>query len=115
MPIDIIFSPDRVNNPFEAARRGLIAAISAIDVPAPYGSWPMPDDHLALRDHIRAMSNQFDMWLRTVGEEARANSAHAFDLKVFDSAYADAVDGWATYELEQQAELLRDDLGECAA
>jgi hypothetical protein len=65
-----------------------------------------------VRDHIRAMTDQFDCWLRSVGEEVKSNSGHHVDMKVFTDQYACAVDGWATYELEQQAQLLREDLAE---
>ncbi len=115
MPIDLIFSPDRVNNTFEMARRRLVKALVDMEVPAPYGSWPEPEDHEAVKHHIRYASDVFDTWLRTIGEEVERNAYRSIDMRCFTGKYAEAVDGWATYELDREVECLREDQGELVA
>jgi hypothetical protein len=114
MPINLIISPDRVNNPFEAARRDLLKRIAEASVPAPYGSWPEPEDHEAVKDHIRDFSVYFDEWLMKMYQQVQSNSAHNVDRNVFDGAYVSAVEGLAMYEVQAQGEMLADDLAEHA-
>jgi hypothetical protein len=114
MPIDLILSPDRVNNPLEAARRSLVKAIATMDVPAPYGSFPEPEDHEAVRDHIRAASDIFDGWLRSIGIEVNANATVNVDMRDFTGCFAAAVDGFATFQLDRLADVVREEQMEMA-
>jgi hypothetical protein len=115
MPIDLILSPERTNNPLEAARRSLIQALVRMDVPAPYGSWPVAEDHEAVRDHIYEASKIFDAWLKEIGREVNANAAISVDSRLFDGQFFGAVDGNATFELERLAEVCREERAECVA
>jgi hypothetical protein len=108
MPIDLILSPDRPNNPFEQYRRTLLKALAAVRVPT-IGSWPDAEDFEAVRDHIREVADLADAWLRSVGCEVESNVTHNINKSCFDGAFAGAVDGWSTYECERAAEIIRED------
>ena len=109
MPIDIILSPDKVNNPFEVARRKLVASIAAAQVPYGYPAYPAPDDHEAVRDHIREIAERCDEWLSAVGLEVKSNVTTKVSMSDFEHVFTDAVDGNTLFELDRAAEQLRED------
>jgi hypothetical protein len=109
MAIDIILSPDRVNNPIEQARRTFLKALAAIKTPT-IGSWPEPDDFLAVKDHIAEVAAIADQWLRAVGTEVRCNTSENLNMSFFESAFTDAFEGWASFEITRAAEALAEDL-----
>jgi hypothetical protein len=108
MAIDLILSPDKPANPFEQYRRTLLKAISEMRVPV-IGSWPDAEDFEALRDHVRAVADAADVWLRSVGQEVESNITHNLHKESFDGKFAEAVDGWSTYELDRCAEIIREE------
>jgi hypothetical protein len=96
------------NNPFEAARCTLIKALARMPVPAAIGSFPAPNDFIAISDHLYGAAEIFDAWLRDVGHQVSDNASAAVDLTLFDDAFVGAVDGNATFACEQAADALRD-------
>jgi len=105
MPIDLIMSPARPNNPFEILRRDLVAALAAMPVPGAYGPFPSADQHEAIRDHIRYVARLADRWLAKVGLEVQSNStAGATDMRCFTETFTGAIDGNATFECDRAAE-----------
>jgi|SRR5581483_751191 len=106
MPIDIIFSPPRPNNPFEIARRELIAEMAKLKVPT-IGSWPEPEDFLAVKDHIIEVAQIADKWLAAIGTEIRCNATTNINMDYFASGFSDyGVNGWCLYECDKAAEAL---------
>ncbi len=114
MAIDLTFSPDKPNNPFEVARRALITALVEIPVPGAITHFPLADEFEAVRDHIRDASQLFDAWLADIGHQIKANAPARVDMSQFDGAFTAAIDGNATYECDQAAELVREDAREAA-
>lgn len=98
-------------NPIETAHRALIVALGKMlvgrQVPKIWVN-PEPDDFLAVKDYVAAVAAACDLWLQAVGKEARSNSLHTFDKSSFQSAFTDAVEGYALYELQAEAEELGD-------
>jgi hypothetical protein len=112
MPIDLIFSPDRVNNPFEAYRRNLIKALADIKVPAPYGfmagAGGSPGGARPYPRHDRSVR-----LLAAFGR--RRGQVEQRPPRRYEGVHRSVRlrRRWlATYELEQQAQLLREDLAE---
>jgi len=95
-------------NPFETARRKLIAALSAMTAPAAYPAYPSPSDHEAIADHIREAAQIFDDWLAAVGSEVRDNAVTAIDRHMFSGSFTGAIDGNETYACTEQGEALRE-------
>lgn len=100
-------------NPFETARAELVKALGTLPVPRAIDPrMPWPDDFETIAEHIRQASRLFDAWLSAVGHEVRQNATCKISKPLFDGAYLEAVDGWATAEAQKAAEVLRTDLEE---
>ena len=95
-------------NPFETARRKLIAALLAMKAPDAYPSFPSPSDHEGVAGHIREAAQIFDEWLAAVGSEVRDNAVTAISSGLFAGTFLAAVDGNETYAAETQGEALRE-------
>ena len=95
-------------NPFEAARLSLIERLSAVKACAAIGSYPTPSDFLEVVRHVREVAACFDDWLETVGFQVAENAVNKVDMRVFDDAFSAAIEGNATFEIEECAEALRD-------
>ena len=95
-------------NPFETARRKLIAALLAMKAPSAYPSFPQPSDHEAVADHIRDAAVIFDDWLSAVGSEVRDNAVTAIDRHLFSGSFTGAIDGNETGACTAQGLALRD-------
>jgi len=93
-------------NPFETARRKLIAALLAMKVPSAYPAFPSPCDHEAVASHLRDAAQIFDEWLAAVGCEVRDNAVTAIGSGLFSGSFLGAVDGNETYCCEEQASAL---------
>lgn len=99
-------TPPRSQNPFEAARLKLIAALLAMKAPAAYPSFPSPADHTAIADHLREAADIFDGWLAAIGSEVRDNASGHVSADLFAGSFTAAIDGNETWAIEQQGEQL---------
>jgi hypothetical protein len=108
MPADTAATAIIVQNPFETARRKLIAALLAMKPPAAYPAFPSPSDHEGVAAHIREAAQIFDAWLAAIGSEVRDNAVTAIDSNLFSGSFMGAVDGNETYAAEMQGEALRE-------
>src|SRR5258706_5004005 len=95
-------------NPFETARRALIAALSAMTTPDAYPNFPSPSDHEGVAGHIREAAQIFDEWLAAIGAEVRDNAVTAIDRHMFSGSFLGAIDGNETYACTMQGEALRE-------
>ncbi len=95
-------------NPFETARRTLIAALLTMTAPDAYPNFPSPSDHETVAGHIREAAQIFDDWLAAVGSEVRDNAVTAIDRHLFSGSFLGAVDGNETGACTMQGEALRD-------
>jgi hypothetical protein len=109
MSADITPTPIRSQNPFEAARLKLIAALLAMKAPAAFPSFPSPYDHAGVADHLREAAAIFDDWLAAVGHQVRDNAVTYVSADLFSGSFTAAIDGNETYAVEQQAEFLVDE------
>jgi hypothetical protein len=100
------------NNPFEIARRDLLAAIACMPVPGSIDPFPHSEEFQAVGAHIRYATVLFDTWLRKIGIEIKANSTAKIDMRQFDRVYSAAVEGWTDQECERAAEQVLDDAEE---
>lgn len=89
------------SNPFETARRKLIARLLAMKAPGALPSFPMPCDFGAAKNHLIEAAGIFDEWLAAIGGELDDNTQASIDMRSFRGAFTDAVDGNASYAFEQ--------------
>lgn len=99
-------TPIRSQNPFEAARLKLIAALLAMKTPAAFPSFPGPADHAGVADHLRDAADIFDAWLAAIGGEVRDNATTYVSADLFAGSFTAAIDGNETWACEQQSEFL---------
>jgi hypothetical protein len=112
-PPMLTLSPDsaltRSSNPFEAARLSLIQRLLQIKPPKAFGAFPLATDFLAVRDHLVDAVKAFDEWIETIGFQVQENTTcEAFDMRSFSGAFSGAVDGNATFIIEECAENVRE-------
>ncbi|XUM21017.1 hypothetical protein ACRAVF_27015 [Bradyrhizobium oligotrophicum S58] len=98
----------RPSNPLDAARLSLVQRLLSLPTPKAIGVNPHPTDFKAVVAHVRAVVTACDDWLETVGFHVQENAASALDMRVFDDAFSGAIEGNATYVIEEVAHELRD-------
>lgn len=108
MSIDIHFTPERPNNPFEAAHYQLIRELAAIGVPHAISATPRPGEFEAVGDYVRDVTNAADRWYRSIGAEAVSNSTTGMQLDLFEGSFFGAVDGFGLWAIEREAERVSD-------
>jgi hypothetical protein len=94
-------APSASRNPFEIARSHLIRRLLELEVPPAHAIAEAPD-------LIRDAANIFDGWLRQVGEhvaDVTDASSEPINLDLFTGQFLGAVDGNATYAVEQAMEF----------
>jgi hypothetical protein len=109
MSADIALSTTASKNPFETARRKLIAALLKIKAPASYPAFPTPSDHEAVAAHIREAAAIFDEWLAAIGSEVRDNASSQIDANLFAGSFLGAIDGNETWACQNEALQLSDE------
>jgi hypothetical protein len=107
-----MFPPARSNNPFEIARRDLVAAIAAMPVPYGFDSFPAAKQFEDVGEHIHYMAVLIDRWLSKIGREIASNSTAGIDEWQFTETMVDATDGWCIFECTKAAEQVRADAEE---
>ncbi len=108
MSVEFLFTPAHPNNPFEIARRKLIAELARLPVPV-VDVTPQPDQLHDVAEHVRAVAKAADGWLRVVGLEVKSNALSRVDMSQFEGQFETAVDGWSIFEIEKCAEIIRDE------
>lgn len=106
MSADIAFAPQASKNPFETARRKLIASLLAMKAPNAFPTFPVPSDHEGIAAHLREAASIFDEWLAAVGGQVRDNAVTAIDPNLFNGSFTAAIEGNETYACDEQARAL---------
>lgn len=88
-------------NPFETARRKLVAALLGMKAPAAYPAFPSPADHEGIAAHLREAASIFDEWLAAVGCEVRANATTGVSHNLFNGSFSGAIEGNETWACEE--------------
>jgi hypothetical protein len=94
-------------NPFERARLALIKRLLWMPAPSAYPTFPSPDDHMGVKDHILLAAELFDDYLAAIGAEVRDNANCAIDKDLFSGTVMRAIDGNETFALEEAALAVR--------
>jgi len=94
-------------NPFERARLALIKRLLELKAPKAYPTFPSPDDHLSIKDHLLLVGEIVDEYLATVGSEIRDNANCAIDKDLFNGTFMRAIDGNETFALDEAAQTVR--------
>lgn len=102
-------TPITKQNPFEAARLKLIAALLAMKAPSAYPAFPYPSDHESVAEHIREAASIFDEWLAAVGAQVRDNASEHISSDLFSGSFTAAIDGNETYACEMAGVSVREE------
>jgi hypothetical protein len=94
------------SNPFETARLALIKRLLEMKAPKAFVSFPQPGDFQVIADHVRDASAIFDEWIASIGFQVADNAPNDVDMRVFEDTFTAAIEGNATHEIEQVAELM---------
>lgn len=105
-------TPIRPANAFETARLALIKKLLEIKSPDAFSVFPVPSQFTAIHHHVSEVTAICNEWLAAIGHEVADNSSSRVDLDLFRTAFSDAVDGMALWEIEKQAEALIEDHNE---
>lgn len=76
---------------------------------------PDPEEFEAMIEDLEALWAKVDPLIRSIGEYVAANSSRNFDLSVATDQLRGALEGNLTYEIQCEADQLRDDIAEAAA
>jgi len=98
----------RSQNPFEAARLTLIQKLLRMKAPKALGAFPHPSDFVAIANHLRIAAGIFDEYLEEFGFQVADNAPCNVDARLFTGAFRGAIEGNATFEIEEVAEAIRD-------
>jgi hypothetical protein len=107
---DVFEAPTQVvpSNPIAVAQADMIAELARIVAPVISVS-PSPGQFEDVADYVERMVRVMDRWLLAVGEEAQSNSTTQIDMGDFKDKFFEAVDGFATHELDRIAQDLADE------
>lgn len=94
-------------NPIETALLVLVKRLLEMKAPRAYPTFPSPDDHLSMKDHLILAAELFDDYLAAIGAEVRDNANCAIDKDLFSGTVMRAIDGNETYALEEAAMAVR--------
>lgn len=104
-------------NPIELAHMELTADIARMltapgSIPS-YPPSPAAEDHEAVRDYLLALAAIYGRHLRKIGLEICSNSLGAIDMNDFsDGVFVDAITGFATFAIEEEADRVREQVAE---
>lgn len=91
------------NNPFDVAHTAMLEALAKLPVPKPLVSYPHHDDFLAVRDYLRGVGGIVDQAIVCLGHQIKHVAECRVDMSQFEGVLTGAIDGNATYEIENAA------------
>jgi hypothetical protein len=101
------------NNPFAVAKERLIATIAAMPAPGALVAKPEPGDFYAINKWMRDLTkNAFDQWIADVGHQLKHAASYKVDMSQFEDVFSDAIEGNATWEVDQAADLASEGMEE---
>lgn len=109
--VELLYAPAKPGNPFDSAKRALIAQLARLPVPH-IDVTPGPEQLEAVADFVRSLAAYADVCMRAIGKEVASNSITRVDQRDFESPFTDAVEGFATATIERAAEALAEEYGE---
>jgi hypothetical protein len=110
MSIDLLYAPAKSDNPFEIAKRALIASLARVPVPK-IDVTPDPEQFEDVKDFILAFAGHADVFMQAVGAEVKRH-VYAVDLRWFADPFTCAIDGDATFELTRAREICAEDMND---
>jgi hypothetical protein len=97
-------------HPLAKAHFALVQELARLNVPH-YGMHPTPEQHEDVADYLVRIAQAMDRHLKEVGREVQANAlGKHVDGKCFERAFLGAIEGNATFEIDQCAASLRDEI-----
>jgi hypothetical protein len=103
--------PTQPTNPIALAHAAMVGAIARVVCPQLDVS-PQPEEFEDVADYLIRVAQAMDIWLTEIGEIAQSNATCKLDKKCFTGIFEAAVDGFATFELDREAEVLRENEAE---
>jgi hypothetical protein len=87
-----------------------LADTAAGIIPAAITLEPFPSEILAIKDDLEILARKVDALVAAYGAYVDANSTTLVDQSLFTDQLAGALEGNALYEIDQAADVARDDL-----
>jgi hypothetical protein len=106
--IDLLFAPAKPNNPFEIAKRTLIAQLARLPVPQ-IDVTPQVEQIEGVRTFMEGVAKLTDQLFASVGVELKVNSTTHVDLRLWQGVVSDAIDFDLTHVVTRVAESLRNE------
>lgn len=95
-------------NPIRDAHNLMVTKLDCVTPPRLLTN-PDPEDFEAVAEYIHAVARIMDEWMLNVGTDVQSNSTVRTDIDQFKGTFTDAVEGFALYEIQREAEALRED------
>jgi hypothetical protein len=95
-------------NPIAAAYAAMLDQLRVLAVPHLHVS-PDPEEFEDVADFGLRVAQCFDRFWKSVGDDAQSNATCNLDMQCFTNVFVQALEGFATFELDREAAALRED------
>lgn len=96
------------------ARWKVLADMAGGIVPTKLPIQPTPGEIRAVNDDLRTLARHVDALIASYGRYVEAHVSSKIDQSQFASPLSDAIDGNTTFEIDNAADCLREDIMEAA-
>ena|ERR1700689_4968901 len=95
-------------NPIAVAYAAMLDQLRTLAVPH-ISVTPDPEEFEDVADFGLRVAQCIDRFWNAVGKEAQSNATCNLDMKCFTNVFVGAIEGMATFELDREAEALREE------
>lgn len=95
-------------NPIAVAYAAMLDELRVLAVPYIHVN-PNPEEFEDVADFGLRVAQCFDRFWKMVGDEAQSNATCNIDMQCFTNVFVQALEGFATFELDREAAALRED------
>jgi len=106
--IDMKVSSGETLHPLAKAQAMMVGELARLVAPK-LSANPEPEDFEDVADYLLRGARIIDEWIKEVGLEVRSASIGNVDINDFTDVLKNAVEGFATYEIDTAAEAVRDE------
>jgi hypothetical protein len=108
---EVFTEPKRLfdkKNPIAGAYVAMLDELRTLAVPHLHVN-PDPEEFKDVADFGLRVAQCVDRFWKTVGDEAQSNATCNLDMRCFTNVFVQALEGFATFELDREAAALRED------
>jgi hypothetical protein len=96
------------SHPLALAQATMVTELARLVAPK-LSANPEPEDFEDVADYLLRGARIIDDWIKEVGLEVRSSATCRVDMNMFTDVLKDALEGFATYEIDTAAEAVRDE------